>query len=97
MSINSWAVSVVRYSAGVVDWREKELKDIDIKTRKILTINGVFHRKGNVDRLYIKREHGGRGLISIEYCVKMEDNSLRRYMFQEPDRFLLAALFCTIR
>ena len=93
MSINSWAVSVVRYSAGVVDWREKELKDIDIKTRKILTMNGVFHRKGNVDRLYIKREHGGRGLISIEDCVKMEDNSLRRYMFREPDRFLLAANF----
>ncbi|MEO0683920.1 MAG: reverse transcriptase family protein [Cyanobacteria bacterium J06649_11] len=93
MSINSWAVSVVRYSAGIVDWGEKELKDIDIKTRKILTMSGVFHRKGNVDRLYIKRENGGRGLISIEDCVKMEENNLRKYMFQEPDRFLQAANF----
>ena len=93
MSINSWAVSIVRYSAGIVDWREKELKDIDIKTRKILTMSGVFHRKGNVDRLYTKRENGGRGLISIEDCVKMEENNLQKYMFQEPDRFLQAANF----
>ena len=26
-AINSWAVSVVRYGAGIVDWRAKELKD----------------------------------------------------------------------
>ena len=44
-AINAWAVSSVRYSAGILDWSEKELKDIDIKTRKILTMNGVFHKK----------------------------------------------------
>ena len=93
MSINSWAVSVVRYSAGIVDWGEKELKDIDIKTRKILTMSGVFHRKGNVDRLYIKRENGGRGFISIEDCIKIEENNLKKYMFQEPDGFFQVANF----
>ena len=51
-AINAWAVSVVRYSAGVLDWREKELKDLDTQTRKLLTMNNIFHKKGSVCRLY---------------------------------------------
>jgi len=50
-TINIWAVSVVRYSAGVLDWTKQELLQMDIKTRKILTMNSIFHKKGNVDRL----------------------------------------------
>ena len=75
--MNSWAVSVFRYSAGILKWRENELKAIDIKTRKILTMNGVFFKKGNIDRLYVKRKCGGRGLISVEDCVRMEERNLR--------------------
>ena len=42
-AVNSWAVSVVRYTAGVLDWSDRELKAMDVKTRKILTMNGAFH------------------------------------------------------
>ena len=28
-----------------------------------------------MDRLYLQRHEGGRGLISIEYCVRGEENS----------------------
>ena len=79
-AVNSWAVSVVRYSAGILNWKENELKAIDVKTRKILTMNGIFHKKGNVDRLYINRKAGGRGLISVENCVRMEEKNLRNYL-----------------
>ena len=53
--INAWAVSVVRYSAGVLNWTKKELKGMDVRTRKLLTMFGVFHMKSDVDRLYMKR------------------------------------------
>ena len=90
-AINVWAVCVVRYSAGVIDWREKELKDMDVKTRKILTMNGAFHKKSNVDRLYLKRAEGGRGLISVEDCVKMEICNLKNYFDINPELYTLAA------
>ena len=90
-AINSYAVSVVRYSAGILDWQEKELKDIDIKTRKILTMNGVFHKKGNVNRLYLKRNDGGRGLISVEDCVKIEQLNLSNYLRLSEEALLQAA------
>ena len=31
---------------------------------KILTMSGIFHKKGNVDCLYLKRNDGERGLMS---------------------------------
>ena len=78
--INAWAVSVVRYSAGIIDWSDKELKDVDIKTRKILTMYGVFNKSSSVVRLYSKREVGGRGLISVFDCVRAEEISLNEYV-----------------
>ena len=71
--INAWAVAVVRYSAGVVGWTAKELKGIDITTRKRMTLAGAFHMRSSVDRLYIKRGKGGRGLIGVEDCVRAEE------------------------
>ena len=37
-----------------------------------MTMHGAFHRNSSVDRLYLKRKEGGRGLISVEDCVKEE-------------------------
>ena len=90
-AFNSWAVSVIRYSAGILDWRVQELKDLDVKTRKILTMNGIFHKKSNVDRLYMKRCDGGRGLISVEDCVRMEEANLRNYMRSAAETPMVAA------
>ena len=90
-AINVWAISVIRYSAGIIDWREKELKDLDIKTRKILTMHGIFHKKSNVDSLYLRRNEGGRGLTSVEDCVKREICNLKDYFDICPEFLVIAA------
>ena len=36
----SLAVPVVRYSFGIVNWRQEELQKRDRKTRKLLTVRG---------------------------------------------------------
>ena len=54
IAINSWAVAIVRYGAGVLHWNKDEIKEMDRKTRKQLTFYGAFHQKLNVNRLYIK-------------------------------------------
>ena len=87
-AVNTWAVSVVRYTAGILDWRKHELKAMDVKTRKILTMKGVFHRKSNVDRLYLKRNCGGRGLISVAECVRKEELGLNEYV-RSSDEWML--------
>ena len=86
--INAWAVGVVRYSAGIIDWTKGDLSALDIKTRKTLSMCGAFHTRGNVTRLYLKRSDGGRGLISVEDCVRMEEANLARYI-GESDEWML--------
>ena len=78
-AINTWAVPLLRYGAGIINWIKDELKNIDIRTRKMLRYNGAYHPQGDVDRLYVSREKGGRGLQSIEEVVKREENALTTY------------------
>ena len=35
-TINTWVVAFLRYGAGVIEWRESELKALHRKTRKIM-------------------------------------------------------------
>ena len=78
--VNTWAVSLLRYSAAFLCWRKSELQAIDRKTRDLFTIYGALHPKSDVDRLYIPRKEGGRGLISIEDCVELAIRSLEVYV-----------------
>ena len=66
--VNTWAVSLLRYSAAFVSWRKSELQDR--KTRTLFTIYEGLHPKSDVNRLYIARKEGGRGFISIEDCIE---------------------------
>ena len=36
----------------------------------------ALHPKSDIDQLYLKWKHGGRGLISIEMCLRSEENNL---------------------
>ena len=49
LAINSWAVSVLRYGAGAINWTEAELQELDRKTRKTLTMHGALNPNSNVN------------------------------------------------
>ena len=80
LAINSWAISVLRYGAGVINWNMEEVKKLDRRTRKMMTNYGALHPKSDVDRIYLPRKNGGRGLISCEYCIRSEENNLGWYV-----------------
>ena len=80
MAVNNWAASVMRYGAGTLKWNTDELKSLDRRTRKIITMNGALHPKSDNDRVYLSRKMGGRGLISCEGCVRMEEKNLGCYV-----------------
>ena len=78
--INTWAVSIMRYSAGILKWNTNELKSLDRRTRKFMTMHGPLHPKNDVDRVYLTRGMGRRGLISCEKCTRMEESNLGWYV-----------------
>ena len=79
LSINSLAIPVVRYSGGIIQWSQSELAEVDTKTRKLLTCHRGFAKLSDVDRLYVDRKDGGRGLISAADCIHLEEASIGKY------------------
>ena len=41
--VNTWAVSLLRYSAAFISWTKLELQDMDRKSRKLFTMYGGLH------------------------------------------------------
>ena len=80
MAVNTQLVSVMRHGAGILRWNTDELKSFDRRTRKSMTIHGALHPKSDVDRIYVSRKMGGRGLVSCEGCIRMEENNLGWYV-----------------
>ena len=65
IAYNIFAIPVLIPTFGILDWTKNEVLQIDIKTRKLLTLSGSFHRNSSVDHLYMTRDDGGHGLNSI--------------------------------
>ena len=82
-------LSLLRYSATFISWRKCELQAKDTKTRKLFTIYGGLHPTSDVDRLYIPRKDGGRGLKAIEDCVKLADAWMCLLMEVRKDCYML--------
>ena len=78
--INTWAVPLVRYSGPFLKWTREELKIMDQRTRKLMTMHKALHPKDDVDRLYVSRKQGGRGLASIEDTVDASIHRLEDYI-----------------
>ena len=88
MAIISRAFSIVRYGAEIISWTKMELEELDRRTRKLMTMCGAHHPKADVDRLYLQRYEGGRGLLGLEDCVKVEVHSLEKYVSTSKEKIL---------
>ena len=78
--INTRAVSLVRYSGPFLKWTRDELRQMDQRTRKLMTMHKALHPRDDVDRLYVSRKEGGRGLASIEDSVDASIQRLEEYI-----------------
>ena len=90
-AINTWVVPTFQYSADIVEWTKEEVKEMDRKTRKIITMYGELHPRSNVERLYLPRNEGSRGLVSIEDCVNDERGNLELYALRCNEKLMIAA------
>jgi DNA-directed RNA polymerase subunit L len=73
-------VPILRYSFGIINWRLEEIKQIDRKTRKMLTMYKMHHPKADIDRLYVKTKEGGRGLVQVKVAYKTEIINTAEYL-----------------
>ena len=89
--INTWAVPLVRYSGPFLKWTRDELKQMDQRTRKLMTMHKALDPRDDVDRQYVSRKEGGRGLASIKDSV---DASIQQIedAIEKHERGLITAI-----
>ena len=63
---NTLVVPVITPTIRILQWTKQEICDIDIATHKILSYTGNLHKHADINRLYVPRKQGGRGLTSVE-------------------------------
>ena len=78
--INTWAVSLVRYSGPFLKWTRDEHKQMDRRKRKLMTMHKAKYPRDHVDRLYVSRKERWRGLTSIEDSVDASIQRLKDYI-----------------
>ena len=54
--INTRAVPLVRYSGPFLKWTRDELRQMDQRTRKLMTMHKALQSRDDVDRLYVSRK-----------------------------------------
>ena len=63
---NTFAVAQTMPAIGILNWTRKEIEDLDKATRQIICYTSNLHMRSNINRIYVPRKQGGRGLASIE-------------------------------
>ena len=69
----------------------EEIRQLDRKTRKLLTLQRMHHPKADMDRMYLLRNEGGRGLIQLQTAYKTASIGLDTYLDTKNDPLLMIA------
>ena len=65
-----------------------KLKELDWKTRKLMTMYRVQHPNADAGRLYLQGCAGGRSLIGLEDYAQVEVRSFEKYLNTSKDKIL---------
>ena len=87
-AINQMALPVLTYGFGIIDWPQIEIDNLDVKTRKILTMHNVLYRHQCMDRVYLPRREGGVGLVEINDALRSTIINLAQYVETTKDALL---------
>jgi hypothetical protein len=77
-AIKTYAISLLTYSFGTIEWTETELHDIQTKINKSLTRFHVHHPKSATETLTLPRKQGGR-YYNITNLHDKQLNNLLQY------------------
>lgn len=88
-AINTYAVPILTYSFGVINWTATDLEELQRKTRVLMTKHRMHHPKSAVERTTIPRNEGGRGLVDIINIHSEQKKGLRKYFHTKQSESIM--------
>ena len=74
----------------MVEWTKAEISQFDVFVRKLLTASNSHHPRSSIERLYLPRKIGGRGLVNIEHIFQRRLLSLPHHLQTSTDSLVHA-------
>ena len=87
--INTRTVSLVRYSGLLLKGTREELKQMQQRTRKLMTMRKALNPRDDVDRLNVSRKEGGIRLLSNEHSVDTSIQPLEKVIQKRGRRWIM--------
>jgi hypothetical protein len=78
-AINTYAIPVLTSSFGIVKWTLRDLDNLQIRTRALLTIYRIHRLRAAKERLTLPRHIGGRGMADITRLHDKQVKLLQTY------------------
>ena len=82
-AINTFAISVLKYSFGFVKWSETDTEELQRNTRTILTKHRYHHPKVAIKRTMVPRREGGGGIMDISSLRDRQIMNMRKYFLNK--------------
>ncbi|KAL0810623.1 hypothetical protein ABMA28_010737 [Loxostege sticticalis] len=82
-AINSYAIPILTYSFGIINWTQTDLINIQRTINTTMTKNRKHHPRACIQRQTLPRYEGGRGLIDVSNLHNKQITSLRNYFHQK--------------
>ena len=89
--LNTSAVPLVRYSRSFLKWIREEPQQMNQRTRKLVMMHKALHPKDDIDRLYVSRKEGGRGLSSSGDSINASIRQLEDGIKKRKERRITVA------
>ena len=90
-AINMKVIPVATYAMNVCKFMVAELKELDQIIKKELRVKNMLRRQASDERLYLKRERGGRGLKSLRDAYRETRLRVACYMAKSTNRWIREA------
>jgi hypothetical protein len=87
-AVNTKAMGTVRYSMNICHYTISELKALDVRMRLLLADRRMRGQEESIERLYMSKKVGGRGLILFEQMYKSTKILIAIYLCLTKDEML---------
>ena len=93
-AINTWAIPVLTYSFGIVNWSNTNLDELSTLLRTTLTKYLCHHPRSALERITLPFEDSGRGFLDIPNLHFSQINKLRDYFRSQVETSDLIRTVC---
>ena len=84
-AINTYGVSSLTYSFGIVGWTKTDIDNLQRKARTLLTKANKHHPRSAVERTTLPRRMGGRGMADIGKQLAQQISNLRSFFLRKAE------------